>query len=322
MTLFRRLAALAAFSIFVQIVLGAVVRLTDSGLSCPDWPLCYGLWFPTPDKLAALPSVDYTFGQVMAEWTHRLNAAAVVSPLILILLIVAVRLRRTAPGLLPTMVGAVLVLLVQAGLGGFTVLDRNSPWSVAVHLSVALVLLALVLRARMVDQVPTGGLPRWTSARIFPALTALLVLATVASGAMMAKSGASLACSTWPLCDGALIPDMSDPGIHLHFGHRLLALGTGFAVIATWLVARHADPGLAGRLRSAANMVLAIFVGQVLIGAVVVYAFGGGSLWPQVAAGAFHQAVGVLLFGTLVIMTVLAGRAPSDAGGIGNGTAA
>jgi len=41
-----------------------------------------------------------------------------------------------------------------------------------------------------------------------------------------------------------------------------------------------------------------------LIGAGVVYAFGGGSLGSQVAAGAFHQAVGVLLFATLVVMAL------------------
>ncbi len=318
MTLFRTLAGLAALSIFVQIVLGAVVRLTDSGLSCPDWPLCYGLWFPTPDKLAALPSVDYTFGQVMAEWTHRLNAAAVVSPLVLILLIMAVRSRRSAPGLLPTMIAAVAVLLVQAGLGGFTVLDRNSPWSVAVHLSVALVLLALVLRARMIAQGPATGKPTWDAARLVAALSAILVLVTVASGAMMAKSGASLACSTWPLCDGVLIPDLSDPGIRLHFGHRLFAIGAGLGVIVTWLLARRAATASGARLRPAADMALAIYVGQVLIGAVVVYAFGGGALWPQVAAGAFHQAVGVLLFGTLVVMALNEAPAASGVEDVGN----
>jgi len=304
MTLFRTLASLAALSIFVQIVLGAVVRLTDSGLSCPDWPLCYGLWFPTPDKLAALPSVDYTFGQVMAEWTHRLNAAAVVSPLVLVLLVMAVRLRRSAPALLSTMIAAAVVLLAQAGLGGFTVLDRNSPWSVAVHLSVALVLLALVLRARLIAESPTTGATGWTTARVFAALSAVMVLVTVASGAMMAKSGASLACSTWPLCDGAVIPDLSDPGIRLHFGHRLLALGAGLGVIVTWLLARRTALASSERPHPAANMALAIYIGQILIGAVVVYAFGGGSLWPQVAAGAFHQAVGVLLFATLVVMAL------------------
>lgn len=304
MTLFRRLAGLAAIAIFIQIVLGAVVRLTDSGLSCPDWPLCYGLWFPTPDKLAALPSVDYTFGQVMAEWLHRLNAAVVVSPLILILLIMAARSRREMPTLLATMVVAALVLLVQAGLGGFTVLDRNSPWSVAVHLSVALVLLALILRAYVIAGAPRAEPGGWTAVRALAAVSAVMVLVTVASGAMMAKSGATLACSTWPLCDGAIIPDLTDPGIQLHFGHRLLALGTGVLVIATWFATRRGTVAEGGRLGPAANMALAIYLGQVLIGAVVVYAFGGGSLWPQVAAGAFHQAVGVLLFATLVVMTL------------------
>ncbi|HEX9648016.1 MAG TPA: COX15/CtaA family protein, partial [Alphaproteobacteria bacterium] len=89
MTLFARLAAITAGFVFVQIVLGAVVRLTNSGLSCPDWPLCYGLWLPTPAKLAAIPGVDYSFGQVMAEWTHRLNAAAVVTPLVVVLVALA-----------------------------------------------------------------------------------------------------------------------------------------------------------------------------------------------------------------------------------------
>ncbi len=303
MTLFRRLAGLTAFAIFVQIVLGAVVRLTDSGLSCPDWPLCYGLWFPTPDKLAALPSVDYTFGQVMAEWIHRLNAAAIVSPLILVLLVLSVRLRRAAPGLLLTMIASVAVLSIQAGLGGFTVLDRNSPWSVAVHLTVALVLLALILRAQMLAEPARTPAP-WGGARVLASLSAIMILVTVASGAMMAKSGATLACSTWPLCDGAVIPDMSDPGIRLHFGHRLLALGTGLAIVLTWLMARRAGLSATNPFRHGATLAFSIYVAQVLVGAVVVTAFDGGSLAPQVATGAFHQTVGVMLFAILAVIAM------------------
>ena len=248
-------------------MLGAVVRLTDSGLSCPDWPLCYGLWFPTPEKLAALPSVDYTFGQVMAEWIHRLNAAVIVSPLILLLLVLSIRLRRAVPGLLATMIASVAVLSIQAGLGGFTVLDRNSPWSVAVHLSVALVLLALILRAQFLVQPRTRAAAGWCGARILALLSAIMILITVASGAMMAKSGASLACSTWPLCDGVVIPDMSDPGIRLHFGHRLIALATGLGVVLTWLLMRRAAPPAADPFRHGANMALSIYVAQVLVGA-------------------------------------------------------
>ena len=132
MTALRKVAALTATAIFVQILLGALTRLTDSGLSCPDWPLCYGLWFPSPAELTAL-EVDYTFGQVMLEWTHRFNAAVLVGPLTLALLVMAWRKRCEVPTIFKVMVVAAVLLLIQAGLGGFTVLDRNSPWSVAVH---------------------------------------------------------------------------------------------------------------------------------------------------------------------------------------------
>ena len=143
-----------------------MVRLTGSGISCPDWPLCYGLWFPTPEKLAVLPEVNYTFGQVMSEWFHRFNAAIAVGPLTLVLLVLAYRLRAVVRGLFPTMVTASVVLLIEAGLGGFTVLDSNSPWSVAVHLTVALILIGLVMRAHLlVRQRPDSACPSAPPAR-------------------------------------------------------------------------------------------------------------------------------------------------------------
>jgi heme A synthase len=317
MVLFRRLTAITAFFIFVEILLGAVTRLTDSGISCPDWPLCYGLWFPTPDKLAALPEVNYTFGQVMSEWLHRFNAAAVVAPLTVVLFWLAWRMRMREPALFEVMLGAVLVLLVQAGLGGFTVLDRNSAWSVAIHLSVALLLLALVLRAHVIAR----GLVAAPAAvgRVLAAIAAALALVTVASGAVVAKSDATLACSTWPLCDGLLIPDTSDFAIKLNFGHRLLSLATGLFVFALWSVARHADGGARGPFLRAATMALFVLVLQVGIGAAVPLAFAGGSLWPQVVMGTLHQAFGVVLFATLVVMAWLpamgAYELTADAGG-------
>ena len=301
---FRWLSAVTAAAIVLQILLGAVVRLTGSGLSCPDWPLCYGLWIPSPAALAAMPDVGYSFGQVMAEWSHRFNAAAVVGPLTLVLLLLAWRRRRQAPALAKMMAAAMVLLLVQAGLGGLTVLDRNSPWSVAVHLAAALLLLAVVLHAHM--QARGAAAPRRGNRLAWPA--AALALVTVASGAMVAKSGASLACASWPLCDGALIPDLGEPGIALNFGHRLLALACATMVAVLWAVARRDDAGARAPVMRAANMALAVLVAQVLIGAGVIHAFAGDALWPQVAVGVLHQAVGVALFATLVLMPRLAAR--------------
>ena len=67
------------------IVLGAFVRATDSGLSCPDWPTCYGHWVPLPSDIAAVPGISYTYGQVMAEWVHRLIAGTLLGPLALVI---------------------------------------------------------------------------------------------------------------------------------------------------------------------------------------------------------------------------------------------
>ena len=64
LTLVRIIGLVLLFSIFLQIILGAWVRLTGSGMSCPDWPLCYGYIFPTPNKISNIPNVDYTYFQI------------------------------------------------------------------------------------------------------------------------------------------------------------------------------------------------------------------------------------------------------------------
>ncbi len=84
LTLVRVIGIILLFSIFLQIILGAWVRLTGSGMSCPDWPLCYGYIFPTPNKISSIPNVDYSYFQIFLEWIHRANAALVIGPICLI----------------------------------------------------------------------------------------------------------------------------------------------------------------------------------------------------------------------------------------------
>jgi len=288
----RRLALATALLAYALIVLGALVRSTNSGLSCPDWPTCYGYWVLTPADFAALPHTGYTYGQVMLEWVHRLIAGVFLGPLVLVLLASIVWRRRERPGLLAAGGLLLALLIVQKLLGGITVLDRNSPWSVALHLGNAMLVLATLLwiavRAGDVErrEVP-AGLHHLTAA------SWLLVIAAITSAAIVAKSGAALACSTWPLCDGALVPDLADPSIRANFTHRLLA---GLAALALLLVAWQASradlpPGL-GRLARLAAIVVWVEVG---LGAVTV--------WGEIATGlaVLHQAVGVLVFAKVTL---------------------
>jgi heme A synthase len=283
-TALRWTSAAALVLTYGLIVLGAWVRATGSGLSCPDWPTCYGHWVPLPSEIP--PEVGFSYLQVMLEWVHRLVAGVFLGPLILVIAVMAWRVRRDQPRM-PFYAGVlVLLLLIQAGLGGLTVLDQNSPWSVALHLGTALVLFSVLclifVRTRPIpNEVPVG-------VRALSGLVWLVALGAMVSAAMVTKSGASLACTTWPLCDGAVIPDLGDPQIRLHFTHRLLALGVALGVMALAIAARGLPP-----VRVLAWPAAALVAIEVGLGAMVV--LGEVPFGTALA----HQALGVLVFALL-----------------------
>lgn len=290
MTTLKRLAVAAALTTYALIVLGAWVRATDSGLSCPDWPTCWGFWVPTPGRIESLGNIGYTYGQVMLEWVHRFVAGIILGPMILVLGVLAWRARGEDRSLPWLGTALILLLLFQGALGGFTVLDQNSPWSVALHLGTALVILSLILLVFERAQ----AWPRPAPERgVLPlaALVWLLALGAMVSAAMTAKSGASLACATWPLCDGALIPDLSHPAVQLHFSHRALAAATGIGIVALAVLARRERP-----LAIAAMILVALQIG--LGGLVIV-------LMIPTWAAVLHQALGVSIF---VLITLLMWR--------------
>ena len=303
----RRTAGVAAVLTYALIVLGALVRATDSGLSCPDWPTCYGHWVPLPSDVAALPDVGYTYGQIMLEWIHRLIAGVLLGPLILAIGIMAWRARGRDPAMPYHGYALVALLLIQASLGGITVLDANSPWSVALHLGTALTLFAVLLlvfdRARVARAATDAA--AWSPAlRPLAIGVWLLALAAMASAAMMAKSGASLACTTWPLCDGRVVPDLSDPLIRLHFAHRVLAAGVGLGLLALFAATRRAAPP---GVRGLASLALGLVAAAILLGALVIV------LYVPVWAAVAHQALGVLTFAviSLVMWRALGVAAPT-----------
>lgn len=290
----RVTAGLATALALGLIVLGALVRSTNSGLSCPDWPTCYGHWLLTPGTFAQIPDPGYSYGQVMLEWTHRLIAGVFLGPLILLLLAFAVVARREAPGLVYAGIVLVLLLVVQAGLGGLTVLDQNSPWTVALHLSTALLVLSTIIflfvrsgRRTTVPSAAVGGLAL---------LAWLLLIPTMASAAMMAKSGGSLACSTWPGCDGAAIPDLGDAPLLYHLAHRALVAATAVVVLLLAVAALRTD------FRGHALALVLLMAVQVGLGASII--FLEVPVWDAV----LHQGTGVLTFALLAGLVWRASR--------------
>src|SRR3990170_3263056 len=105
---FRWLALAAAVMVYFLIVVGGVVRVTGSGLGCPDWPLCYGRLFP-PLRIDAI-----------LEYSHRFTAS-LTSPLVLATAAVAWMKHRTSRRIVGPSMAALGLLAVQVVLGGITV---------------------------------------------------------------------------------------------------------------------------------------------------------------------------------------------------------
>lgn len=295
MNLRRWLAVAGVAMAYCIIILGGWIRTTNSGLSCPDWPTCYGQWVLTPSEFAALGDVGYTYFQMMLEWSHRFIAGMMLGPLIMFLTFLAWRSRKQDPTGFKLAIGILVVLFLQAKLGGVTVLDANSPWSVAVHLTNAMILSGLmILYAVRLSQKPPIEAPALFT---YLALgTVLLVMGTMATAAVTSKMGAALACHTWPLCDGeSLYPSTEgDPGLAVHLMHRTLAAATGIAVLLLFLMSWKIG---IKRLRVISLIALIMVVAQICLGAGVI-------VWQvPVPVAVAHQALGVLLF--LKVATLL-----------------
>ena len=284
---YRRLAYLTLFATLAVAIWGGIVRVSGSGLGCPDWPLCHGQFLPSLDVATRI------------EWTHRLLAIAAGLTLAALALWTLLRYRadRRALGF----VGAAVVLYwLQAILGAITVvLELPETW-VTAHLANAEALLAVLTGYAIVLRWPAvgRGLARPTAFTWLAVSAAAGTFVLMLSGAYVRGAGASTACTTWPLCDGG-IPVAGAPAVHM--AHRYIAAAVGvliaLAVAGAWRRRRE----IAG-LGPAAVVTAGLFVLQIIVGALnPLTAF---SPW---ALGA-HPAIATGLWCATVALAVLAWR--------------
>src|SRR5207248_9314561 len=131
--LFRAVAFTTAAFAYLQIALGGVVRVTGSGLGCPDWPLCHGRPYPAADIHSII------------EYSHRTVGTITGVLLIVTVLAAWVVFRRTRP-LVPWLATASLVAIAAEGaVGGVVVVNELAPWLVVIHLGLAMLILGFLI---------------------------------------------------------------------------------------------------------------------------------------------------------------------------------
>jgi heme A synthase len=284
---FTRLAWTAAGFTYLLIILGAIVRITGSGMGCGEhWPLCHGRLLPPLD----LPT--------LIEYAHRL-AAAGVSALVVATAGYTWWLRREersgkrqesngpialpsdSPTVRPSVAAylALGLLALQVALGAVTVKLNLPPWTVILHLGTAMLLLAtLIVAARGTPPLRVG-----LGSRL--GLGALgLGFVTVLLGALVANLGAASACLGFPLCNGQVIPE-GNYFQYVHWVHRLFAYAL-FGYVVWWAVRTK---------RRGAWYVVALVTTQVAVAAAMVLL-----ALPRPLQAA-HVAVGAAVWAGLVV---------------------
>jgi heme A synthase len=293
----RRLSYVALVVAVAQIVFGAIVRISGSGMGCGNhWPKCYGRWFPPLDQ----PTL-------VIEWTHRMIAAALF--VALASLAAAAYATRREPqvggrgGVLRASLLALAMWPAQALLGAITVWLGNVWYATAGHWLLAATLLA-ALSAAVMRAGGLGGacaLREHASSRTARGAIAGagIALVTICLGGMTATyPGANVACSAFPLCGPGIAAAVAPTGRVIQMTHRVLAL----------LLTLHVFGLLWGvwRRREAVVVMRAVAIAAALVVVQIGLAASMIALQLPPVLRSLHQSTGALIWLTLFAAAYLA----------------
>jgi cytochrome c oxidase assembly protein subunit 15 len=224
---YRRVADLTLVALTLIVVTGAAVRLTGSGLGCPDWPKCYG---------NALPPLST---HALIEFGNR-ALSGLVGVLTVVAAVLAATRRPFRRDLLVLSLTLPLGVVAQAVLGGFTVREHLAPGFVMAHFCLSMVILIAAVALSWRARHEPGRRPRSTnrltvwSVRVLSPLAALTIVAGTAATAAGPHAGGSPGQRIHRLTfEGA---DTLTWVVHRH---ATIAALFGVAVVGVWLLMRH-----------------------------------------------------------------------------------
>jgi heme A synthase len=320
---FRRLALSTAVATFALIVVGGVVRVSDSGLGCGPagsgfhgWPLCEGDVVPGLDLNAVI------------EYAHRALAGAV-GVMMIALAAIAWRRYREHRGLVRAASAAAGLVVAQGLLGAATVEQNLEEALVAAHLGLAMLLLALLLYVwRASRPSPVASSSRQSpvasrqgsggSLRPLAVAASVAIFLTIVAGGYMAGTqnygradyqlghGAHHACGKeFPTCNGDFMPFGRARLVDIHLTHRAFMYLASLLVVALAVAAmrRQPDDGVA----RSARLLLGLLGAQVLVGALNVW------LDEYEVLIVAHLALGTMLWAAAVGLTLQLYRVPAPA---------
>lgn len=285
------LAVLTGISTYFLAILGSTVRVTESGMGCPGWPLCYGQLGPVDNFHAII------------EQSHR-YLVSLVTVMVILTALAAWRFARGRRSVMVPALVALVIIVIQIILGAITVITHNAPFTVALHLLTAMILLGVVWVTAVTSLVgwrPASGRRLAPGGWAAVAATFLVMI----SGSLVVDGGATYACPSWPACPvsgGAALPL-----VIIQDAHRLMVL---IASVLIALFVMHAArrwrviPGA----RLVADLVAVLLLAQIAAGGLV------ATLQAPQALQDLHLALGSATWAAVVVLAAIGWQAAADSG--------
>jgi len=223
----KYLSLVTLFITFLLIILGGIVHNTGSSLACPDWPLCYGQFFPKME------------GGILIEHGHRL-LGSLVGFLTIMMVLIAKKDKLERPFVFKLTILALIMVILQGILGGITVIYKLPTIVSTTHLGLSLIFfstLILINHQFFKIEVPKAKSTLNPDLKYGILLTGVMVYLQILLGAFMRHSGAGAACGLGP---GYMIKCLENsnstwwPSLaisQVHMVHRIFAVLVFFVAV-------------------------------------------------------------------------------------------
>ena len=277
MNAFQKTAITTLIAILLLIGVGSLVRVSGAGLGCPDWPRCWGCWFP-PSSIEDIDRAylaerglnieDFNPVKMWIEYINRL-IGMIIGLLVIATFLRAIPYRQTHPAIFYGSLIAVFLVGFEGWLGGQVVQSGLKPGMITLHMAGAMILLCLLLYVifRAVDirlpaTLPTPKLLARLSASLFIIVCIQMLLGTQVREAIdpYIKNSEGVARSAWIANIGLM------DHIHRSFTWVVIAV----AAYLVYIIRKNAIDGL---LKISSHLSFALILCQAATG--IALAYGG-----------------------------------------------
>ena len=314
---------------FLIITTGGWIRINGAGESCPDWPTCFGTWGfditpeeqgewweENPDEVDSRGGTHrYTTYQIFTEWAHR-GLVGIIGILVAYSHYTAWSLRdKIGNKVYRIHFVSSVFLIMQAVLGYVTVDLDNAPWTVSLHLFMALIFTVSLLTVGFAWWEKQEGLPdKLRVDKISERLAkyiwymCIIVLVQLMIGAYLSTSYHRAACDIgfykgWPLCQSSILPTLEQFGIMLNYGHRVSAVIVGGLLLYLERKANKEFNNSKSIVRTMLKTAGIIYFVNIILGGLYVVTAVDGSFLGWLSL--MHLLVGVCVFLTLATTHLL-----------------